>query len=155
MTRKIKIAIINLITVSRVSPKYSLNLLGSNPKIRIDSDSNINIVELGKSLSKDCDVIIYISDVYKPTNSNNHMKNLKIKYLPTRLCKIFSPSFLPFTPQLYQEIKDNEYDIILTTEFFQFGTILSALAIILNMKKRSKIFVSNLFLLISKYIQDN
>lgn len=141
MTKKIKIAIINLVTVSKVSPKYSIDLLGSNPKIKIDSDSHINIVELGKVLSKkECDVVIYISDTYKPKH-DLQMKNLKIKYLPTKLCKIFSPSFMPFTPQLYQEIKDNEYDIILTVELFQFGTILSSLAIILNTTKRSKIFV--------------
>ena len=89
-----KIAIINLITQTVNSSPNILNTV-SFPKPYAESDEEINIVELGKELSKNGqDVTIYASDAFRPANSMiNKIFRLSVIYLPTGFTRLFPYSY--------------------------------------------------------------
>lgn len=133
-----KIAIINPINATTDTPASFSKLLGLSYNSSIKNDIETSIVELGLAFVQfGHDVTIFISDQYIPeiTSYNN---KITINYLPTILKIIFPPAFIPFMPSLYKYIKKGRFDVILTVDFFQFGTILAILA---NINRKSKIFV--------------
>lgn len=124
-----KIAIINLVTKT-VNGSPNILRAANLPKPYIETDEEINIVELGIELSK-CgqEVTIYASDAFRPAKSIvNKIVRLSVIYLPTKLTTLFPYFYFPFTPTLYGELLSNEYDVVQSGEFLQMGTIISSLA---------------------------
>jgi glycosyltransferase involved in cell wall biosynthesis len=137
---KLKIAIVNPITLTTVLPIRSSPSLSSQPIGHPHDESELNIVELGNAISRiGNEVTIYISDAFEPDIHSSPKRNLSIEYLPTRLKRIFGPASIPFIPGLFTHIRKNEYDVVLTTEIFQWGTLIAALASI--GKKRTHVVI--------------
>lgn len=133
-----RIALINLINATCDTPNSFCGLIGLSLDRKINTDAESSIVELGKSFAKEGhDVTIFISDEFKPETSLKS-KNLKIEYLPTKFKTVFPPAFIPFTPSLYYKLKENNYDVIQTSDYFQLGTIISVLA---SLNKKTKVVV--------------
>lgn len=81
------------------------------------------IVELGH------EVTVFSSDYYKPKGSvGDSFPGLEVKYLPTRLKRVFPPAFVPFMPSIYDEIKSGGFDVVQSREFLDWGTIFAAMA---------------------------
>ena len=131
-----KIAIINLITISTDTPKGLLSVIGLTPMRKLDTDKNVMIVELGRSLAEQGhEVTIYISDVYEPKNKVV-INGVSIVYLRTFMKRLFPASILPFTPDLLlSELRKNKFDVIQTTDMLQWGTIFASLATIFSKTK--------------------
>lgn len=124
-----RIAIINPMTKTVDNPQTILKAFNL-PKPHIETDRDSNIVELGIELAKlGQEVRVYASDAFFPTESiDDSIKGLSVKYLPTKLTTVFPYLYFPFTPTLYGELLANRYDVVQSSEFFQTGTIISAMA---------------------------
>lgn len=124
-----RIAIVNLMTKTLDNPPSILRAVNF-PKSHIETDEESNIVELGIELAKGGqEVTVYASDFFSPAKSiGNKIAGLSIRYLPTKLTSLFPNLYFPFTPTLYRELLSNKYDIVQSGEFFQLGTIISAMA---------------------------
>ena len=93
-----KIAIINLVTKT-VNGSPNILRAANLPKPYIETDEEINIVELGIELSK-CgqEVTIYASDAFRPAKSIvNKIVRLSVIYLPTKLTTLFPYFYFPFS----------------------------------------------------------
>ena len=124
-----RIAIVNLIARTVDNPPNILKA-ATFPKPRIATDEDNNIVELGMEFAKlGHQVTVYASDFFSPAKSiGNRIEGLSVKYLATKLTKLFPSLYLPFTPELCRELQNNQYDVVQSGEFFQLGTIISAMA---------------------------
>jgi len=126
-----KIAIVNLVTRT-VHIDETTSVFGAFklPRPRIESDEDADIVQLGLALAtQGHNVTIYASDAFLPAHSIGATnKGLSIEYLRTRLTQVFPYSYYPFTPGLLSKLLDNHYDIVQSGEFFQLGTLISAIA---------------------------
>lgn len=124
-----KIAIVNLTTLTVVSPSTAVPFVGLVPKGRPHKESEINIVELAEALSHlGNDVTVYVSDAFLPEIPMKPKANLHVEYLPTLFKWIFSPGMLPFTPALFDRIREGGYDIVMSSNLFDWGAIVSTLA---------------------------
>ena len=125
----LKIAIVDLITLTTVPSNTAISFVGLLPKGRPYKESELNIVELAEAISRiGNDVTVYVSDAYLPEIPSKPKPHLHVEYLPTHLKWIFSPGMIPFTPALFHRIRKGHYDIVLSTDLFQWGTFISALA---------------------------
>jgi glycosyltransferase involved in cell wall biosynthesis len=124
-----RIAIVNPMTKTVDNPQNILKAVNF-PKPYIETDEDSNIVELGVELTKlGHEVTVYASDVFSPAKSiDDKIEGLSVRYLPTKLTTLFPYLYFPFTPTLYGELLSNKYDVVQSSEFFQIGTIISALA---------------------------
>lgn len=133
-----KIALVNLINYTIDVPKSLKDLFGLTSTKIIPTDKNTSIVELGAALADlDHEVFIYISDVFKPETSYVKEK-LHIQYLPTKLKFIFPPAFIPFCPSLLRELSREDFDVVLTMDHFQSGTLMS---LIMSLLKKTKVVI--------------
>lgn len=133
-----KIALVNLINATCDTPDSLCGLIGLSFKKKMKNDFESSIVELGISFANyGHEVTIFISDNYKPEKSLIY-DNLKIEYLPTKLKSIFPPAFIPFTPSLYKKLRESNFDIIQSSDYFQIGTIISVIA---SLNKKTDVFV--------------
>ncbi|HEC93679.1 MAG TPA: glycosyltransferase [Candidatus Atribacteria bacterium] len=124
------VAIINLITRTPLERKKA-------PKVNSNRDAMI--VKFARELQiQGIDLDLYISDAYKPINEEK--MDVNVIYLPTRLKFIFWPSCLPFTPTLFNKLR-NKYDVVICSESFQWSTVFAVLAKIFSFKKKMKIIV--------------
>jgi len=125
-----KIAIVNLITRSPLAH-------GTIPTISSNKDAMV--VKFAYSLAREgFNVDIFVSDAYKPVKEEHLDVNLL--YLPTVWATILRPGLLPFTPGLFLLLR-NRYEVIITSEIFQLGTMLAVIAGIFSTKKKPKIIV--------------
>ncbi len=121
-----KIAVVNLIT--RTPTKHKVP--------PIDSNKDAMIVKLALEMQAlGHEVVLYVSDLYKPIN--NEDLDLEVVYLKTYFRGL--PE-LPFVPSLIGQLR-NKYDIILTSEAFQWATIFAVLAHLTSWQLKPKIFV--------------
>jgi glycosyltransferase involved in cell wall biosynthesis len=126
---KLKIAIVNPITLTTVAPDGGSSFVGLEPIGHPHDEGELNIVEMGNAIAGiGNEVTIYISDAYEPEIRSTPTRNISIEYLPTHLKRFFGPAAIPFIPGLFTHIRENDYDVVLTTEVFQWGTLISALA---------------------------
>jgi len=121
-----KIAIVNLITRTPTNHKVST----------IESNKDAMIVKLALELQAlGHDVVLYISDLYQPIKVED--LGIKLVYLKTYLKGM--PE-IPFVPSLIGYLK-NSYDIVLTSETFQWATIFAVIARLISFKHKPKIFI--------------
>ena len=121
-----RIAVVNLIT--RTPTKHKVP--------PIDSNKDAMIVKLALEIqAHGHEVVLYVSDLYKPMNNEDF--GLEVVYLKTHFRWL--PE-LPFVPSLIGQLRKN-YDIILTSEAFQWATIFAVLAQLSSLKCKPKIFV--------------
>ncbi|MGZ5017288.1 MAG: glycosyltransferase family 4 protein [Methylobacter sp.] len=121
-----KIAVVNLIT--RTPTKHKVP--------PIDSNKDAMIVKLALEMQAlGHEVVLYVSDLYKPIH--NEDLGLEVVYLKTHLQRL--PE-IPFVPSLIGQLRNN-YDIVLTSEAFQWATIFAVLARLFSWKNKPKIFV--------------
>ncbi len=125
-----KIALINLITATVSVPRNMLSVMGLSPAKQLETDEGVMIVELSRALAEHGhQVTVYASDVFKPKHSVS-TRGLSIKYLRTYLKWLFPPAIFPFTFGLLHELRRNNFDVIQTTDFLQWGTTLSAMSMV-------------------------
>lgn len=124
-----KIGIVNLITKTVDMPDKRTSIIGLSPSQMI-SDKEANILQLGSKISSmGHEVTIFISDAYEPVEPSNLSDGrTRVKYLETKLGKVFPPAYIPFTPALADEISSTDFDVVQSGEFFQWGTVLASKA---------------------------
>ncbi|MCK5292550.1 MAG: glycosyltransferase family 4 protein [Thermoplasmata archaeon] len=122
-----KVAIVNPITATVDMPEKKSAIVGLGPS-RPKKDTETNIMELASRISeRGNSVTVFISDVYRPMETSIDVGTGVIaRYLKTRYAKIFPPAYIPYTPDLVDEISSNGFDIVQSGEFFQWGTILAS-----------------------------
>lgn len=62
---------------------------------------------------------------YKPSILPQNEK-IKIIFLRSSLPKVFKPSVLPLHLSLYSHLKESDYDLIISSEFFSFNTLIAS-----------------------------
>lgn len=121
-----KIAIVNLIT--RTPTNRKVPAIGSN--------KDAMIVKLALELKAlGHEVVLYVSDLYKPVEAED--LGFEVVYLKTYLTGL--PE-IPFVPSLVGHLR-NRFDVVLTSETFQWATIFSVIARLLSFKQKPKIFI--------------
>lgn len=121
-----KIAIVNPITrtpTHHVVPKIS-------------SNRDAMIVKLAREMAAiGHEVDLFVSDLYKPEVDED--VGVTMIYLKT-----YFPGFpeIPFMPSLIARLRD-KYDVVLTSEAFQWATLFAVLARLFSFKKRPRIYV--------------
>lgn len=124
-----RIAIVNpIMTTVTTEGLLSASRITQIPPPRTDEDNLMT--ELAKGIAVfGHEVTVFASDFYRPLHSvSDPLSGVRVVYLPTRLRRVSPPAYIPFIPDLYQQIRDGEYDIVQSEEFLQWGTILSAMA---------------------------
>lgn len=76
-------------------------------------------VELGH------DVTLIAAKDYEPALQPQN-KNIKIIFLKSFLPNVFKPSVLPLHLSLYSHLKESDYDLIISSEFFSFNTLIAS-----------------------------
>ncbi len=124
-----RIAIVNLITKTVDMPEKKTSILGLSPS-SMKSDRETNIMELASRISgMGNEVTVFVSDTYEPEDSaGSEDGRFKVKYLKTMYRTVLPPAYIPFTPELVNEITSDHFDIVQSGEFFQLGTILASKA---------------------------
>jgi len=121
-----KIAIINPITrtpTHHVVPK-------------INSNRDAMIVKLAREMTAlGHEVDLFVSDLYKPEVDED--VGVTVVYLKTYFGRL--PE-IPFMPSLITRLRD-QYDVVLTSEAFQWATLFGVLARLFSFKKRPKLYV--------------
>ncbi|MFC1902791.1 glycosyltransferase family 4 protein [Chloroflexota bacterium] len=124
-----RIAVVNPImtTVTTGGPLSASRITSITPP-RTDEDNMM--VELAKCIAVlGHEVTVFASDFYRPLHSvSDTIPGVRVVYLPTKLRSVFHPAYIPFIPHLYTRIREGQYTIVQSTEFLQWGTILTALA---------------------------
>ncbi|MDP3818094.1 MAG: glycosyltransferase family 4 protein [Methylotenera sp.] len=121
-----KIAVINPIT--RTPTKHIVP--------QIDSNKDAMIVKLALEMQAlGHEIVLFVSDLYKPVNEEN--LDLEVVYLKTY---IRGMPEIPFAPSLIGRLR-NQYDVVLTSEAFQWTTVFAVLARLLSWKRKPKIYV--------------
>jgi glycosyltransferase involved in cell wall biosynthesis len=121
-----KIAIVNLITRTPTNRKVPA----------IDSNKDAMIVKLALELKAlGHEIVLYVSDLYQPVEAED--LGFEVVYLKTYLTGL--PE-IPFVPSLVGHLR-NRFDVVLTSETFQWATIFSVIARLLSFKLRPKVFV--------------
>lgn len=121
-----KIAIVNPITrtpTHHVVPKIS-------------SNRDAMIVKLAREMAAlGHEVDLFVSDLYKPDVDED--VGIKVVYLKT-----YFPRFpeIPFMPSLIARLRD-KYDVVLTSEAFQWATLFAVLARLFSFNRRPRIYV--------------
>ena len=110
-------------------PVKKSSIVGLSPP-PLKSDRDANIMELASRIGKlGNDVTVFVSDAYQPLECKATPDDgFRVKYLNTEFKTIFPPAYLPFTPELADEIGNGRFDVIQSAEFFQWGTILASRA---------------------------
>lgn len=127
-----KIAVVNLITRTPTRTPNKRKRIVSP----IDSNKDAMIVKLALEMqSLGHEVVLYVSDLFKPIN--NEDLGLEIVYLKTYISGL--PE-LPFVPSLIGQLRNN-YEVVLTSEAFQWATVFAVLARLFSRKRKPKIFV--------------
>lgn len=121
-----KIAIVNLITRTPTNHKVPV----------IESNKDAMIVKLAQELSGlNHEVDLYISDLYRPIK--NEELGVNIIYLRTYMRGL--PE-IPFVPSLIGYLKNN-YDVVLSSEAFQWATIFIAASRLLSRRKKFRAYI--------------
>ena len=121
-----KIAIVNLITRTPTHHKVPT----------IDSNQDAMIVKLALEMQAlGHEVVLYISDLYQPINVED--LGVEVVYLKTYLKRM--PE-IPFVPSLIWQLR-NRFDVVLTSETFQWATIFAVIARLVSFKLKPKIFI--------------
>lgn len=121
-----KIAIVNLITRTPTNHKVPT----------IDSNQDAMIVKLALEMQAlGHEVVLYISDLYEPVNHED--LGVKVVYLKTYLKRM--PE-IPFVPSLIWQLR-NRFDVVLTSETFQWATIFAVIARLVSLKLKPSIFI--------------
>ncbi|MBN8777999.1 glycosyltransferase family 4 protein [Thiobacillus sp.] len=121
-----KIAIVNPIT--RTPTKHVVPKIGSN--------RDAMIVKLAREMAAlGHKVDLFVSELYKPEVDED--VGVTVIYLKT-----YFPGFpeIPFMPSLIARLRD-KYDVVLTSEAFQWATLFAVLARLFSFKKRPRIYV--------------
>jgi glycosyltransferase involved in cell wall biosynthesis len=121
-----KIAIINPIT--RTPTNHVVPKIGSN--------RDAMIVKLaGEMAALGHEVDLLVSDLYRPEVDED--VGVTVVYLKTYFGRF--PE-IPFMPSLITRLR-NQYDVVLTSEAFQWATLFAVLARLLSFERRPRIFV--------------
>jgi len=121
-----KIAIINPIT--RTPTNHVVPKIGSN--------RDAMIVKLaGEMAALGHEVDLFVSDLYRPEVDED--VGVTVVYLKTYFGRF--PE-IPFMPSLITRLR-NQYDVVLTSEAFQWATLFAVLARLLSFERRPRIFV--------------
>lgn len=121
-----KIAVVNLITRTPTNHKVPI----------IESNKDAMIVKLVSELCRlGHQVDLYISDLYKP----HELEELGIKIIYLRTYMRGLPE-IPFVPTLIGHLKNN-YDVVLSSEAFQWATILIAISRLFSTRKKFRAYI--------------
>lgn len=125
-----KIAVVNLITKTPLARR-------SSPEVKSNKDAMI--VKFSQELQHHgMDIDLYISDSYRPPVAED--LGICVKYLPTIFKPVFWPSFIPCTPSLFKELRNN-YDFVICSEVFQWSTVFAVLSRIFSRQKKPAIVI--------------
>lgn len=73
-------------------------------------------------------VTLIAANEYKPERLPNQ-QNFRIVFMKSCFPNIFKPTVLPLHISLYAHLKESDYDLIISSEFFSFNTLIASLIV--------------------------
>jgi len=136
---RMRVAIVNLLMRTVKSTLILPQFDGSLPRHDIEVDSPMVVLVADQLARMGNDVDVFAGSIFKVARDydSNDERLANIVYERERLRFVFPPSYYPFAPDLLRRLREEKYDVILSSEILQPCTGLS----MAGKPKGTKLFV--------------